>query len=353
MERRESGWTLGELAELFQGQVDGDPNARVFRPSPAGDPDETGLTFAESEKYRERADSVPVGGIIVGSDIARGTASVIQVASPRTAFAQFLGMCARPLPIAHGIHATAVVSDDAWIDPSAQIGAYAVVEAGVRIGANTRIYPHAFVGEDCIIGESVAVYPGAVLYRDVTVGDRSIIHANAVVGADGFGFVWDGTRQQKVPQAGRVEIGSDVEIGAISAVDRATAGATRVGNDVKIDNLCQVAHNVSIGDHTVLAAFVGLAGSSTVGKNVTLAGQTALADHVNVGDGITLGGRTGVTGDLTAPGAYLGYPALPYREAARVLVATNRLPEILRRVRDLEKRLAVYEAAASVPKETE
>jgi len=347
MELRESGWTLGELAQIFQGELDGDADIRAQRPSPAGDPDETGLTFAESEKYRDRADSVTVAAILVTPSMARGRASVIRVPHPRRAFAQFLGMCARPLPIGHGIHPTAVISDDAWVDPSARIGAYAVIEAGTRINANARIYAHSYVGEDCSIGESATIYPGAVLYRDVTLGDRSVVHANAVVGADGFGFVWNGTQQQKVPQAGRVEIGSDVEIGAISAIDRATAGATRIGDDVKIDNLCQVAHNVSIGDHTVLAAFVGLAGSSTVGKNVTIAGQTALADHVNVGDHITLGGRTGVTGDLSEPGAYLGYPALPYSEAARVLVASNRLPEILRRVRDLEKRLAAYESVTN------
>jgi len=351
MERRESGWTLRELAQIFNGELDGDPNVIANRPSPAGDPDENGLTFAESEKYRDRADAVPVAAILVTADMPRGRANVIRVTHPRRAFGQFLAMCSRPLPIGNGVHPTAVVSQEAWVDPSAHVGAYAVVEAGARIGSHAKVYAHAYVGEDCSIGEGAVIYPGAVLYRDVKLGARSIIHANAVVGADGFGFVWDGSRQQKVPQAGRVEIGDDVEIGAISAVDRATAGATRIGDDVKIDNLCQVAHNVSIGEHTVLAAFVGLAGSSTVGKNVTIAGQTALADHVNVGDHITLGGRTGVTGDLTEPGAYLGYPALPYREAARVLVASNRLPEILRRVRDLEKRFAAYETTP--PKEAE
>jgi UDP-3-O-[3-hydroxymyristoyl] glucosamine N-acyltransferase len=341
MEKNSPIWTLGELATIFGGTLEGDPEAVVERPVPAGDADGKGLTFAESERYFERADSVEVGAILVTESMPKGRSAVIRVAHPRRSFGQFLGMCARPLPLDSGIHPTAVISGDAWIDPTAQIGAFAVVESGVRIGAGTKIYAHSYIGENCELGESVTVYPHAVLYRDVSVGARSVIHAHAVIGADGFGFVWNGTQQQRVPQAGTVEIGDDVEVGALTAIDRATAGATRINAGVKIDNLVQVGHNVTIGNHTVIAALVGVSGSCHIGSRVVIAGQTALSDHVTVGDDITLAGRTGVTSDLTAPGPYFGFPARPFREATRIMAATGKLPDFVRRLRRLEQAMDV------------
>ncbi len=201
------------------------------------------------------------------------------------------------------------------------------------------MYPFAYIGEGCELGEGTVVYPHAVLYRDVTTGRRCRIHAGAVLGADGFGYVWDGQRRVKIPQVGRVVLGDDVEIGANSAVDRATAGETRIGSGTKLDNLVQIGHNVRIGEHTVAAAQTGVSGSTTIGNRVTIAGQVAFSDHVEVCDDVVLGGRTAVIQNIREPGEYLGFPARPLGEAMRALSLATKLPELAARLRRLEERV--------------
>lgn len=346
METTTRSWTLGELAELLAGTLDGPSDYRIVRPVPAGSSDPGGITFAESADFISKVKGTSVGAVIV----PRGTPSVgvptIQVERPREAFGRVLAMSHRPMPIETGIHPTSVVSHDASIAASASIGAYAVVERHARIGAGSRIYPFAYIGEGCILGENVVVYPHAVLYQDIQVGDRSVIHSGAIIGADGFGFVWDGpkrTRRIKVPQVGSVTIGADVEIGALTSIDRATAGVTVVGDGVKIDNLVQVGHNCTIGEHTVIAGQVAIGGSSSVGKRNEVGGHVAISDHVSVGDDIVLAGRTGVTKNISEPGAYWGLPATPFFAAKRILSLTNRLPELFKRLKELEAKVSEME----------
>jgi len=350
METTTRSWTLGELAELLGGALEGPSDTKILRPVPAGSSDPDGITFAESADFIMKVKGTSVGAVIVPNGTPSVGIPTIQVARPREAFGKVLAMSQRRLPISLGVHSTAVVSPEAHVSETASIGAYAVVEAHARIGAGTRIYPFAYIGEGCSLGEEVVVYPHAVLYQDIQVGDRTLIHAGAIIGADGFGFVWDGpkrNRRIKVPQVGTVTVGADVEIGALTSIDRATAGTTVLGDGVKIDNLVQIGHNCDIGDHTVIAGQVAIGGSSSVGKRNEIGGQVAISDHVSVGDDIVLAGRTGVTKDLTEPGAYWGLPATPFIAAKRILSLTNRLPELLKRIKELEARVAEMEQKGS------
>lgn len=339
MEKELPGWSLGELASIFGGTLDGPADLRILRPVPADGTDPAGLTFAEKEEYLLKATEGGAAAVLAPRGSASTGKPTIFVDRPRECFGRFLAMCHRPLPIAGGIHPQASVSPEASIDPTANVGAFAVVERGAVIGPKCRVYAFAYIGEDCVLGEGTVIYPHAVLYQDVRVGARCAIHAGTVIGADGFGYVWDGKRRVKVPQVGGVVLGDDVEIGSNTTIDRATAGVTEIGNGTKIDNLCQIAHNCRIGEHTVMASFCGISGSTTIGDRNVLAGQVATSDHVHITDDVVLGGRSGVTNDITKSGQYLGFPARPIGEAMRAQVLTTKLADLFQRVRRLERRI--------------
>jgi len=306
---------------------------------PAGTEDPKGITFAEGPKYFAKALSAPIGAILVPPGVEAEGQNLVEVARPRAAFGIILGLFSRPLSLDPGIHPTAVVHPTAVLADNVSVGAYVVIERDVTIGAGTRLHPFTYVGEGCVLGERVELMPHVVLYHDVQLGDRTVIHAGTVLGADGFGYVWTGKEQMKVPQVGGVRIADNVEIGALTAVDRSTAGNTTIGSGTKIDNLVQVAHNVRIGENTVIASFVALAGSTTVGSRVTIAGQVAANPHVTIGDDIILGGRTGVESDVLEPGMYFGLPAMPHLRAKRIMLLQAKLPSLVDRIRQLEKRV--------------
>jgi len=348
MEKTQRSWTLGELSEILGGSLHGPPDRRVVRPMPAGTADREGITFAESSEYLAKIVAAEIGVVLVPRGSPEYDFPTIQVDRPRASFGRILALCYRPLPIDPGIHPTAVVSQEAIISATAQIGAYAVIERGVSIGEFSRIYPFAYIGEDCEIGAKVTIYPHAVLYQNVKVGDRSIVHGGAIIGADGFGFAWDGKDRNlriKIPQVGSVEIGSDVEIGALSAIDRATAGSTVVSDGTKIDNLVQIAHNCRIGSHTVIAGQTAVGGSSRIGNRNDIGGQVAINDHVTITDDVILGGRTGVTNDIQEAGVYWGLPAKPILTAKRIIALMAKLPQLHKTIKDLERRLEELEQA--------
>lgn len=338
MEKVVPSWSLADLAKIFDGDLAGPPDLMINKAIPADGADPHGLTFAESEDFLRRA---AAGGAAAVLSI-RGAAPVekptIFVDRPREAFGRFLAMVKRPMPLNSGIHPTAVVSPDAVIAESAEIGPYAVIERGATVGERCRVFPFCYVGEDCKVGDETVLYPQVVLYQGVVLGRRCVIHSGAVLGADGFGFVWTGERQHKVPQVGGVIFGDDVEVGANSSVDRATSGDTLIGSDVKLDNLVQIGHNVTVGDHTVMASQTGIGGSSIIGRRVSIAGQVAVTDHAMVCDEVVLAGRTGVMGDVTQPGTYFGIPARPLGEAMRNLARFLQLQDLFKRVEELEKR---------------
>jgi len=335
--------TLADIAQAVGGKLGGPADHPVSRPVPADSDDPNGIAFAGSAKYLAVAMSSKVGAVLVSPDLAPCEKPHIVVDDPRMAFGRLLALWKRELPIELGIDPRAVVSPYARIDPTASIGPYAVVERGAIVGPGSRVFPFAYVGEDCVVGESCRIMPHAVLYQSVKLGARVTVHAGAILGADGFGFDWDGAQQIKVPQIGAVEVGDDVEIGANTCIDRATAGSTEIGEGTKLDNLVQIAHNVRIGRHTVIAAQAGISGSTDIGDRVTMGGSVATSHHVQIADDVVLGGRTGVTSDIDEPGQYWGMPARPIREAMRASLLASRLPELLARIKELERRLAERE----------
>lgn len=343
METHAPRFTLASLAQILHGQPEGPEAVPLDRPVAAGDNDPLGVTFAESERYLQLAESADVGAILVARDSRSSHKPLIRVDNPRLAFGMLLAMSQRALPLEGGVHPSAIVSEHSKIQEGASVGPYAVIECGAMIGKNAKVYPFCYVGADCEIGEGAVLYPHVVLYRDVRVGARTVLHSGCVLGSDGFGYVWTGKERMKVPQVGRVEIGDDVELGANTTVDRATAGVTQIGKGSKIDNLVQIAHNVSIGEHAAIAGQSGLSGSTKVGDRVTMGGGVGTADHANITSDVFLGGRSAVAGDITEPGGYLGTPARPGDEAKRAMLLATKLPEMLSRIRALEKRVKELE----------
>lgn len=323
---------------MLGGQLVGPPEKIVRRPVPADSDDPDGIAFAQDQKYLDIAERSGVGAMLVASGMSSKGPHIV-VGNPQAAFGMLLHAASRPLPIAPGIHPTAVIDPLAKVHAEALIGPYAVIERGAVIGARSRVYPFAYIGEDCVLGEDCAIYPHVVLYQQVRLGDRCMVHAGTVLGADGFRYNFDGNRQVKVPHVGGVKLGDDVEVGALTAVDRATAGETSIGDDTKIDNLVQVAHNVRIGRHTVVAGLTGISGSTSVGDRVTIAGNVGFADHVTVGDDVTLGARTGVGQDILEKGVYFGEIARPIREATRAMMLRAKLPELFDRLKKLEREM--------------
>jgi UDP-3-O-[3-hydroxymyristoyl] glucosamine N-acyltransferase len=340
-EHDQAGWTLAELAPLLGATVGAMAEFVVHRPAQADSDDPNGLTFCDNERYRRIAENGSVGAAIVAVGSSLADKPFLRAADPRAAFLRFLALCARPLPLAAGIHPTAVVAADSEVDDSAEIGSYVVVESGAVIGAGARIFPFCYVGENCVVGRRTVLYPHVVLYQDVRLGENCVVHSHAVLGADGFRFVREGDGGcRKVPQAGRVVIGDEVEIGAGTTVDRATVGATTIASGSKLDNLVQIGHNVRLGADTLICAQSGVAGSAVVGDRVTMAGQTGVVDHVTIGDDATLAGRTVATRSLPGAGAYYGMPAAPLPAGLRAAALLGRLPELHQRIQALEKALA-------------
>jgi UDP-3-O-[3-hydroxymyristoyl] glucosamine N-acyltransferase len=328
--------TVADLAKHLGGQLVGDGSAEIKGISPINTVKPGDVTFAENEKYFALAEKTPAVAIIVPTSITASSKTLIRIEQPKAALARVLAMFFPPFRYPPGIHPSAQVAKDAKLGADVHIGANAVVKEGASIGDRTAIDAGSVIGRSTSIGSDCVIYSNVTIYHQVRVGNRAIIHSGTVVGSDGFGYVWEGKTRLKVPQVGTVIIEDDVEIGANTAIDRATIGATIIKRGTKIDNLVQIAHNVIIGENGTVCGLVGIAGSCTIGNNVTLAGQVGMADHIKIGDNVTVGAQSGIKDDLPEANTYLGSPAVPAATAARQYVAWGRLPELLRRVHDLE-----------------
>jgi UDP-3-O-[3-hydroxymyristoyl] glucosamine N-acyltransferase len=332
--------TAADLARQLQGEVVGDGATAITGFAPAETAKAGDLTFAENDAYLARAEQSAASAILVSGEAKSSRKTLIRVRNARVAFAKALPWFFPEPPMTPGIHPSAVIALSATVDATAHVGPLCVVGERVRIGPRSVLEGGNHLGADCVLGEDVRLFPNAVLYPRTEVGHRVRIHAGAVIGADGFGYVFDEGRHLKVPQIGNVIIQDDVEIGANSAVDRATLGSTVIGQGTKIDNLVQVGHNVTLGEHCILCGQVGIAGSTRVGRYVTMAGQVGVAGHLKIGDKATLGAQSGVMNDVPDGENWLYAPAQPARQVKRMLIAMQRLPELLRRVGELEKQLA-------------
>lgn len=315
-----------QLAEALGGELLGEGEVEVRGVAPAGDAAEGAVTFAETPVLFEQALASLAPVILAGPEApaSRGK-TIIRVRSPRAAFAKALTLFHPPETFAPGIHPTAVVAAGAELGAGVHVGAHAVIKEGAKIGARSAIDAGAIVGTGAVIGEDCVLHPRVVLYPRVVLGNRVVVHAGTVIGSDGFGYVQDGGKHVKVPQVGTVVVGDDVEIGANATVDRATLGVTRIGKGTKIDNLVQIGHNDVLGEHCILAAQVGLAGSVTLGRYVMLGGQVGVADHKTVGERTMVGGQGGVIGDVPAGSVLWGTPAQPRGEWLRQIAALKRL----------------------------
>jgi len=285
----------------------------------------------------------PNGGqaaaILVAGPFTSSSKVLIRVPNARVALARVLPIFFPPEEHPQGIHPSAVISDSAKIDPTAHVGPNCVLGARVKLGARSVLMGGNDLRADCQIGDDVCLFPNVVLYRKTQVGNRVIIHAGTVIGSDGFGYVLDEGRHRKVLQLGNVIIHDDVEIGANTAIDRGTLGSTVIGQGTKIDNLVHVAHNVVMGRHCLIMGQVGFAGSTHLGDYVVVASQSGIADHLKLGNQVMVGAKSGVMRDLPDGARVLGIPAAPDRQAKRQIIAVQQLPELIHRMRELEKQV--------------
>jgi UDP-3-O-[3-hydroxymyristoyl] glucosamine N-acyltransferase len=332
--------TAAEIAGQIDGNVLGDGSIPLTGFAPADKARAGDLTFAENQTYFNRAEQSAAAAIMVDGEFTSTKKTLIRVPNARIAFAKVLPLFFPEPAFAAGAHPTAAVSASAQIDPTAHIGPHCVVGEHTRIGPRSVLHGGNHIGANCVLGGDTQLFPNVVLYPRTQVGQRVRIHAGAVIGSDGFGYVLDQGAHRKVPQIGYVIIHDDVEIGANVTIDRGALGATSIGRGSKIDNLVQIAHNVAIGEHCLVVAQAGIAGSTKLGNFVTLAGQVGLAGHLKIGNKVTIAAQSGVMHDIPDGDKWFGYPAQPDRQMKRQILAVQQLPELLRRVAELEKKLA-------------
>ena len=341
--------TVAEIAVRLAGEVVGDPSVVLTGFAPAISAVAGDLTFAENESYFLRAEESAAAAILVDGKFTSSKKVLIRVANARVAFAKVLPLFFPEPAFPAGVHSSAVIAASAQIDPSAHIGPCCVVGENVRIGAQSVLQGGNHVSSDCQLGSEVRLFPNVVLYPRTLIGNRVRIHAGAIIGSDGFGYVLDNGQHRKVQQIGHVIIHDDVEIGANVTIDRGALGPTVIGKGTKIDNLVQIAHNVVIGEHCLVVAQAGVAGSTRLGNYVTLAGQVGVAGHLKLGHRVTIAAQSGVMHDVGEGQKWFGTPAQPDRQMKRQLLALHQLPGLIRRVAELEKQLAQNPAFVHPP----
>ncbi len=339
--------TVSEIAAWLSGEVDGNGSTDITRVSKIEEAGPHDLTFLANPKYEKYLSLTKASVILVSRSFDRGKyasgiPAVIKVDDPYVAFLKVMKRMMTPLdPLPAAIHATAVVSPTASIGKNVGLGAYAVVGDGAIVGDGTRIGEGCVVGARAEIGSECQLYPHVTLYHQCRVGNRVVVHSGTVIGSDGFGFAPkpDGTFE-KIPQLGIVVIGDDVEIGSNCSIDRATLGETRIERGVKLDNLIQVAHNVVIGENTVIAAQTGISGSTKIGKNVMVAGQVGFAGHLEVADRTVIYAQSGIPKSITEAGkTFFGYPAKERSVALRIEAVIRSLPELAAELMELRKKV--------------
>ncbi len=329
--------TAAQLAQELQGEVLGDGQTVLTGLAPADTAKPGDLTFAENEEFFAKADQSAAAAVLVDGPFSSASKVLIRVRNARIGFARALPMFFPEKQFPAGIHPSAVVAASAVIDPSAHLGAFCCIGENVKIGARAVLQGGNHVGENSVIAADANLFPRVTLYPQTQIGQRVRIHAGTVIGSDGYGYVFDAGIHRKIPQVGFVIIHDDVEIGANVTIDRGALGPTVIGRGTKIDNLVQIAHNVSIGENCLIISQVGIAGSTKVGDYTTLAGQVGLAGHLKIGKQVIVAAQSGVMHDIPDGGKWLGSPAQPDRQTKRQWLAVQHLPELIRRVNALEK----------------
>jgi UDP-3-O-[3-hydroxymyristoyl] glucosamine N-acyltransferase len=333
-------FTLAEVASCVRGRLAGDPSLRLSGVQGLESATPSDLSWVADERRRAESGRSQAGALLVSGEADAAGKPAVIVSSPALALAEWLAAWKPPSRPKRGISKRANVHASARLGPGVSVAAGATVEENARVGARSVLCAGAFVGRGAVLGEDCYLHANAAVLEGCRIGARGILHTGAVVGADGFGYVWDGTGHRKIPQLGIVRVEDDVEIGANATIDRATLGETVIGRGTKIDNLVQIGHNVVVGEHSILCGQAGIAGSSRLGRRVTLAGQVGIGDHVIVPDGVVATGQAGVFRNSRIPPGTMvsGMPAVAHRDFLRSAAWVARLPELARRVERLEKK---------------
>lgn len=331
------------IAEFLRGTVEGNPDIEVNNVSGIEDGKPGTLAFLANPKYEKYIYDTQASIVLVNKDFKPDKEikpTLIRVDNAYEAFASLLEMYQQSKPSKSGTAANTSVHESARLGTNIYIGEFTVVSENASIGDNVKLYPQVYVGSNVSIGEGTILYAGVKIYEGCTIGKNCIIHSGAVIGADGFGFApGENNEYKKIPQIGNVVLEDNVEIGANTTVDRATMGSTIIRKGVKLDNLIQIAHNVEVGENTVMAAQSGIAGSTKIGKNNMLAAQVGIIGHLKIGDNVKIGGQSGVIKDAADGEVLQGSPPMKARDYFRAYTIFTRLPELYRKIYELEKEI--------------
>ncbi|MCX5891933.1 MAG: UDP-3-O-(3-hydroxymyristoyl)glucosamine N-acyltransferase [Deltaproteobacteria bacterium] len=343
--------TLGELAALLQGEVKGPPDLEIEGLAAVEDAGPREITFIAQKRYARLAGHSQAGAFIVAPDLADLARPLIIVPHPYLAYARVAALFAPARRRWSGISDQAYLGRDLTLGREVSIAPLAFIGDRVRLDDGVTVMPGCFLGDEVHVGAGSLIYPNVTILERCQVGQRCIIHSGTVIGADGFGFVPTPAGNEKIPQLGTVVIEDDVEIGANCTIDRGALGETRLGRGVKIDNLVHLAHNVTVGEHSLLVAQVGVSGSTKLGRRVILAGQVGLVGHIELGDGVRVGAQSGLNHSVPAGQDVSGSPAFPHKQWLQSIAHIPKLPDLYRRLKRVEKQLA--ELAARLDKEPE
>lgn len=335
-------YTLGDIASAVGGRIsNGDPQLLIAGPAPFENAAAGQITFAGQAKFLRRLAESEASAVIVPDGTESPGIPIVMVANPLAAFARVVGLFFPPDRQPPGIHPSAHIGDGFNAGADVHVGPGAVISEGVSLGDRVTIHPGVFLGKQVAVGDDTEIFPNVTILARCSLGSRVIVQAGTVIGSDGFGFAPDGDVYVKIPHTGIVRIEDDVEIGANNTIDRATMGETVIKRGVKTDNLVHVAHNVVVGENTVLVAQVGIAGSATIGRHAILAGQVGISGHLSVGDNVTIGPQAGIAQSVPDNQVVSGAPAIPHRLWLRVQRTLPKLPELKRRIVALEKRMGI------------
>ena len=335
-------FTAQQIAGFINGTVEGDPNVKVSNFSKIEEGKPGTLTFLANLKYAHYIYSTEASIVLVNNDFIPEQpikATMIKVENAYASLAMLLNLVEQSKSKKTGVASTAFIASSATVGEDCYIGNFAYIGDGVKMGKNCKVYPHAYVGDHVTVGDNCIFYPHATIYEDCIIGNNCILHAGSVIGADGFGFAPEGESYKKIPQLGNVILEDDVEIGANTTIDRAVMDSTIIHKGVKLDNLVQIAHNVEVGDNTVMAAQVGIAGSVKIGKHCMFGGQVGLAGHIHIADHVNFGAQCGVISDVKEPATLLGAPAINAKNFMRSSAIFNRLPDVYRTIGQLQREI--------------
>jgi UDP-3-O-[3-hydroxymyristoyl] glucosamine N-acyltransferase len=337
---------LGEIISRLGGELQGDPGISVFRVATLEKAGIGEVAFLANPRYEAQLRSTKASAVVIDREmfVPDGIAA-IRSENPYLYFARLSALLNPVIPADAGVHASAVIHQSAVLSEGVSAGAHAVVEADARIGRDSALHHNVVVGRGAVIGEGCVLHSGVIVYPSCVIGDRVTLHAGVVVGADGFGIAWSADHWEKVPQVGRVCIGDDVEVGANTTIDRGAIEDTVIERGVKLDNLIQIAHNVHIGEHTAIAACVGIAGSTRIGRRCRIGGASGIAGHLTIADDVEISAHTLITKSIAQSGTYTGaYPFEPNRDWRKNAANLRNLSDLAQRIRHLEALLMKKEA---------